>query len=105
MNEEAQRRAAERSIGADFLLDAIGEAEGMSVNRGELDAEIERLATRAGRTPTNCAGRLSSKAGLRPWPVISFEERPSTTWWIKPKSRTKPADRPSTIPEQGALHG
>jgi trigger factor len=67
--EEAQRRAAERSIGADFLLDEIAKAEGMSVTRGEVDGEIERLAARAGRTPDELRreivqqGRVEALAG------------------------------------------
>ncbi len=66
---DAQRKAAERSIGADFLLDAIAEAEGMNVNRAELDEEIERLAKRAGHTPDELRreivqqGRVEALAG------------------------------------------
>ncbi|MEA2587519.1 MAG: trigger factor, partial [Actinomycetota bacterium] len=65
----AQRRAAERSIGADFLLDEIAKAEGMNVTRGELDEEVERLSARAGKTPEELrrdiiqAGRVEALAG------------------------------------------
>ena len=65
----AQRRAAERSIGADFLLDEIAHAEGMNVTRGELDDEVRRLANRAGKTPEQLAkdisqaGRVEALAG------------------------------------------
>ncbi|HEY2668153.1 MAG TPA: trigger factor [Actinomycetota bacterium] len=73
MNEDelrtAQRRAAERSIGADFLLDEIAKAEGMNVTRAELDEEVEHLARRAGKTPDELrrdivqAGRVEALAG------------------------------------------
>jgi trigger factor len=73
MNEDelraAQRRAAERSIGADFLLDEIAKAEGMNVTRAELDEEVERLSKRAGKTPDELrrdivqAGRVEALAG------------------------------------------
>jgi trigger factor len=65
----AQRRAAERSIGADFLLDEIAKAEGMNVTRAELDEEVERLSRRAGKTPDELrrdivqAGRVEALAG------------------------------------------
>ncbi|GAC1362248.1 MAG: trigger factor [Actinomycetota bacterium] len=48
--EAAQRKGAERSIAADFLLDEIAKAEGMSITRGEIEEELKRLATRAGRS-------------------------------------------------------
>jgi trigger factor len=73
MNEEelraAQRRAAERSIGADFLLDEIAKTEGMNVTRAELDEEVERLSKRVGKTPEEFrrdviqAGRVEALAG------------------------------------------
>ncbi len=73
MNEDelraAQRRAAERSIGADFLLDEIAKAEGMNVTRAELDEEVEHLSKRAGKTPDELrrdivqAGRVEALAG------------------------------------------
>ena len=65
----AQRRAAERSIGADFLLDEIAKAEGMNVTRAELDEEVEHLSKRAGKTPDELrrdivqAGRVEALAG------------------------------------------
>jgi trigger factor len=65
----AQRRAAERSIGADFLLDEVAKAEGMNVNRAELDEEVEHLSKRAGKTPEELrsdiikAGRVEALAG------------------------------------------
>jgi trigger factor len=65
----AQRGAAERSIGADFLLDEIAKAEGMNVTRAELDAEVEQLSKRAGKTPDELrrdivqAGRVEALAG------------------------------------------
>ncbi|HYR62491.1 MAG TPA: trigger factor, partial [Actinomycetota bacterium] len=65
----AQHRAAERSIGADFLLDEIAKAEGMNVTRAELDDEVEHLAARAGKTPEELlrdvvqAGRVEALAG------------------------------------------
>ena len=65
----AQRRAAERSIGADFLLDEVAKAEGMTVTRGELDEEVENLSKRAGKTPEELrsdiikAGRVEALAG------------------------------------------
>lgn len=46
----AQRQGAERSIAADFLLDEIAKAEGMTITRGELEDELKKLATRSGRT-------------------------------------------------------
>lgn len=71
-NEELkaeQRRGAERSIAADFLLDDIAKAEGLSVTRAELDEEVERLATRAGQSPDQLRrdiakeGRVEALAG------------------------------------------
>ena len=71
-NEElkaSQRRGAERSIAADFLLDDIAKAEGITVTRAELDEEIERLATRAGQAPDQLRreiakeGRVEALAG------------------------------------------
>ena len=65
----AQRRAAERSIGVDFLLDEIAKAEDMNVTRGELDEEVERLSKRAGKTPDELrrdivqSGRVEALAG------------------------------------------
>jgi trigger factor len=65
----AQRRAAERSIGADFVLDEIAKAEGMNVTRGELDEEVARLSTRAGKSADELrrdivqAGRVEALAG------------------------------------------
>ena len=65
----AQRRAAERSIGADFLLDEIAKAEGMNVTRAGLDEEVEHLSKRAGKTPDELrrdivqAGRVEALAG------------------------------------------
>jgi trigger factor len=73
MNEDelrvAQRRAAERSIGADFVLDEIAKAEGMNVTRGELDEEVQRLSARAGKSADELrrdivqAGRVEALAG------------------------------------------
>jgi trigger factor len=48
--EASQRTGAERSIAADFLLDEIAKAEGLTVSRAEFDEEIENLSTRSGRT-------------------------------------------------------
>lgn len=71
-NEELkaeQRRGAERSIAADFLLDDVAKAEGLSVTRAELDEEVERLATRAGQSPDQLRrdiakeGRVEALAG------------------------------------------
>jgi trigger factor len=59
--EEAQRKAAERSIGADFLLDAIAHAEGLNVNRAELDEEIATLAKSIGRTPEELRREITER--------------------------------------------
>ena len=48
--DASQRRAGERSIAADFLLDEIAKAEGMNVSRADLDEEIERISVRAGKS-------------------------------------------------------
>ncbi|HEU5002478.1 MAG TPA: trigger factor [Actinomycetota bacterium] len=65
----SQRRAAERSIAADFVLDEIAKAEGLNVTRAELDAEIDKIATRAGRDvdefrrDVDKSGRVEALAG------------------------------------------
>ena len=65
----SQRRAAERSIGADFVLDEIAKAEGLNVTRAEVDEEIEKIAVRAGRDPeefrrdVDKSGRVEALAG------------------------------------------
>ena len=45
------REQAERNLTMRLGLDAVAEAEGLEVTPEERDAEIERLAGRAGRTP------------------------------------------------------
>ena len=66
---ETQRRGAERSIAADFILDEIAKKEDLSVTRAEFDDEVKRLATRAGKTVEELkrdiveAGRVEALAG------------------------------------------
>jgi trigger factor len=71
-NEElvsSQRRGAERSIAADFLLDDIAKAEQLSVTRAEVDEEIDSLARRSGRNADELRrelareGRVEALAG------------------------------------------
>jgi trigger factor len=71
-NEElvsSQRRGAERSIAADFLLDDIAKAEQLSVTRAEVDEEIDQLARRSGRNADELRrelareGRVEALAG------------------------------------------
>jgi len=65
----SQRRAAERSIAADFVLDEIAKAEGLNVTRAEVDEEIEKIAVRAGRNvdefrrEVDKSGRVEALAG------------------------------------------
>ena len=99
---EAQRRASERSIAADFVLDEIAHAEGMTVTRAELDEEVGKLAARAGKSPEEMrkdvvsSGRVEALAG-------DILRRKVLDYLVENAKITDEAGDSTEFPEQGAL--
>jgi len=61
---ERERGAAEGSVRARLLLDAIAKKEGMSLEAGELDREIELLARETGVPIADARARLAQAGNL-----------------------------------------
>jgi trigger factor len=61
---ERERGAAEGSVRARLLLDAIAKKEGVSLEQGELDREIELLARETGVAVADARARLAQAGNL-----------------------------------------
>jgi trigger factor len=61
---ESQREPAQKAAKAELLLDEIARREGITVKEGELDAEIERIARRAGRPKAQLRRQLEQDGDL-----------------------------------------
>jgi trigger factor len=61
---EAQREPARASVASALVLDAIARREGLVVTEQEIDQEIERFATRAGRTPAAFRAQFEKEGGI-----------------------------------------
>ena len=61
---EAQREPARASVASALVLDEIARREGLVVTEQEIDKEIERFATRAGRTPAALRAQLEKEGGV-----------------------------------------
>jgi trigger factor len=61
---EAQREPARSGVASALVLDAIARREGVVVTEQEIDQEIERFATRAGRTPTALRAQFEKEGGI-----------------------------------------
>ena len=70
-NEEPARKV----VHARLVLDAIGLAEGVRVERGELDARIRREAERIGETYENVRERLAKGGGLQALEIQIVREK------------------------------
>jgi trigger factor len=61
---EAQREPARAGVASALVLDAIARREGLVVTEQEIDQEIERFATRAGRTPAAFRAQFEKEGGI-----------------------------------------
>jgi len=61
---EAQREPARAGVASALVLDAIARREGLVVTEQEIDQEIERFATRAGRTPAALRAQFEKEGGI-----------------------------------------
>jgi trigger factor len=61
---EAQRDAARDAVASALVLDEIARREQITVSGEDVDKEIERFATRAGRTPAALRAQLEKEGGI-----------------------------------------
>jgi trigger factor len=61
---EAQREPARASVASALVLDAIARQENLRVSPQEVDEEIARFATRAGRTPAALRAQFEKEGGI-----------------------------------------
>lgn len=61
---QGQREPAQESVASALVLDQIARKDGIEVTPGELDAEVERYAERAGLTAAAVRARLDEEDGL-----------------------------------------
>ena len=61
---EAQREPARAGVASALVLDGIARREGLVVTEQEIDQEIERFATRAGRTPAALRAQFEKEGGI-----------------------------------------
>ncbi len=61
---EAQREPARAGVASALVLDAIARREGLVVTEQEIDQEIERFATRAGRTPAAFRAQFEKEGAI-----------------------------------------
>jgi len=61
---EAQREPARNAVASALALDEIARREQITVTTEDVDKEIERFATRAGRTPAALRAQLEKEGGI-----------------------------------------
>jgi trigger factor len=61
---EAQREPARASVASAIALDEVTRRESLTLEAGEVDKEIARLAVRVGRTPAALRAQLEKEDGL-----------------------------------------
>ena len=61
---EAQREPARDAVASALVLDEIARREQITVTSEDVDKEIERFATRAGRTPAALRAQLEKEGGI-----------------------------------------
>ena len=61
---EAQREAARDAVASALVLDEIARREQITISGEDVDKEIERFATRAGRTPAALRAQLEKEGGI-----------------------------------------
>ncbi len=61
---QGQREPAQEAVASALVLDQIARKDGIEVTPGELDAEVERYAERAGLTAAAVRARLDEEDGL-----------------------------------------
>lgn len=61
---EAQREPARAAVASALALDQLARRENLSVSPEEVEAEVERFALRAGRTPAAVRAQLEKEGGL-----------------------------------------
>ena len=61
---EAQREAARDAVASALVLDEIARREQITVSGEDVDKEIERFASRAGRTPAALRAQLEKEGGI-----------------------------------------
>jgi trigger factor len=61
---ESQRDAARVAVASALALDEIARRDNLAVSTDELDAEIEKFALRAGRTPAALRAQLEKEGGV-----------------------------------------
>jgi trigger factor len=61
---ESQREPARVSVASALALDEIARREGLTVSAEDVDKEIERFATRAGRTPAALRAQLEKEGSV-----------------------------------------
>lgn len=62
---ERQEEPARKMVHARLVLDAVAAAEGVTVDRAEVDARVHREAERIGESPEALRGRLKKSGGLQ----------------------------------------
>jgi trigger factor len=61
---EAQREPGRTAVASALVLDAIARREGVVVTEQQISEEIERFATRAGRTPAALRAQFEKEGGI-----------------------------------------
>src|SRR5215510_5807045 len=61
---EAQRDPARASVASALVLDEIARREGLVVSEQDIEQEMERFATRAGRTPAALRAQFEKEGGI-----------------------------------------
>jgi trigger factor len=61
---EAQREAARAAVASALALDEIARRDSIAVTPQDVDAEVEKFALRAGRTPAALRAQLEKEGGL-----------------------------------------
>ena len=61
---EAQREPARSAVASALVLDQVARREQLTVSPEDVDAEVERFALRAGRTPAAVRAQLEKEGGL-----------------------------------------
>lgn len=61
---ESQREPARLAVASALALDEIARREGVAVSSEEIDREIERFASRAGRTPAALRAQLEKEGSV-----------------------------------------
>jgi trigger factor len=77
---ERQRASALDTVKSTLVLDEIGKREAIAASEADLDAEIEKFAERAGRTPAAVRARLEKEGAIGR--LLAGIRREKTMTWL-----------------------